>query len=82
MTHHPPIALRVVKANKSDWYNINKHFVHLLKDPKVTALSVYGSSTPGSFAIMEHLVDFKLAIDPPPDTAKTLLPGAKAGDPV
>lgn len=31
---------------------------------------------------MEHLVDFKLAIDPPPDAAKNLLPGAKTGDPV
>ena len=49
----------------------------------MTALSAFGSSAPGSFAIIEQSVNFKLAIDSPPDDAvKTLLPGAKAGDPV
>lgn len=31
---------------------------------------------------MKHVVDLKLAIDPPPDAAKNLPPSAKAGDPV
>ncbi|TAQ88145.1 hypothetical protein B7494_g3553 [Chlorociboria aeruginascens] len=53
-----------------------------MTDLKVVALTLYGSSAPGHFSIMEHAVSFKLAVDPPPQAAPRLPPGAKAGDTV
>lgn len=46
----------------------------------VEAISIDGSSEPGSFAAMENVVRFTLAVDPPPDAAKNLPPGIKKGD--
>lgn len=75
-------ALCVVNVNREIWYNINKAFVQGVTDTSVTAISLYGSSEPGSFAVMENLVSFKLTSDPPPGAADNLPPGAKAGDTV
>ncbi len=75
-------ALGIVKANSDVWYNINKQFVGLMTDLSVTALALDGSSEPGAFANLEHVVSFKLVVDPPPEAASNLPPGAKAGDTV
>lgn len=72
----------MVRLPRDDWYNVNKGFTELLTDLKVIAISLYGSSEPGEFAIMEHAVSFKLAHDPPPQAVDNLPPGAKKGDPV
>jgi hypothetical protein len=82
LTHYPPSALGVVNVNRETWYNINKNFVGLIDDLAVVALTLYGSSAPGSFAILEHVVSFKLKYDPPPEAADNLPRGAKAGDKV
>lgn len=47
---------------------------------KVQAISIDGSSEPGSFAIMENVVWFTLAVDPPEEAKKNLPPGIKKGD--
>ena len=52
----------------------------MLQGLKVTAISVGGSSLPGQFSILEHWVEFTLKQDPPPESAKHLPQGAKAGD--
>ena len=49
-------------------------------DTKVTALTLDGSIKPGSFTILENLVEFTLTMDPPPPPARNLPPGAKKGD--
>lgn len=51
-----------------------------MEDLKVVALTLDGSSRPGKFSILEHVVLFKLVKDVP-DGAKDNLPvGAKPGD--
>lgn len=74
------IPLGVIRAPRHAWNEINAGFTNLLSDLSVEALTLYGSSKPGSFSIMEHLVRFKLAQDPPPGAEGNLPPGAKKGD--
>jgi hypothetical protein len=81
-TRHPASALGVVNVNREDWYNINKNFVSLMEDLSVVAIKLDGSSAPGSFSTLEHAVKFKLTSNPPPQAARNLPPGAKAGDTV
>ena len=58
----------------------NSGFSGLLEGLSVEAISLYGSSDPGSFSVMEHAVFFTLK-DDPPEAAKTHLPpGVKKGD--
>lgn len=51
-----------------------------MSDLAVESLSLYGSSEPGSFSVMEHLVRFKLKTELPPGAAEHLPAGAKKGD--
>ncbi|KAH8667918.1 hypothetical protein BGZ60DRAFT_515384 [Tricladium varicosporioides] len=76
------IPLTIVKVNRDTWFDINKNFKSITTDTKVIAISLYGSSEPGHFSIMENLITFKLLADPPPQSATSLPPGAKAGDTV
>ena len=46
----------------------------------VEAISLHGSSEPGSFAIMENVVRFTLKVDPPEAAKPNLPPGIKKGD--
>lgn len=59
---------------------MNSGFSSLMTDILVEAISLYGSSEPGSFALMECVIRFTLAVDPPPEAAKNLPPGIKKGD--
>ena len=71
-----------MRAPREVWFNINKGFTELLTDLHVIAITLEGSSNPGHFANLEHVVWFKLAIDPPPEAVPNLPPGAKKGDTV
>lgn len=51
-----------------------------MTDVKVTALHIDGSSYPGKFAILENVVSFTLAVDPPEEAKANLPPGIKKGD--
>lgn len=53
-----------------------------MEDLRVIGLTLYGSSEPGSFSILEHVVWFKLISDPPPPSIPHLPVGAKPGDTV
>lgn len=64
---------------RETWYQVNKGFTSALRDLRVIAISLNGSSAPGHFCVFEHLVLFTLAVDPAPEQAKHLPPGAKAG---
>jgi hypothetical protein len=46
----------------------------------VEAISLHGSSEPGSFAIMENAIRFTLKIDPPEEAKAGLPAGIKKGD--
>jgi hypothetical protein len=46
----------------------------------VEALTLHGSSEPGSFALMENVIRFTLAIDPPEEVKPNLPAGIKKGD--
>jgi hypothetical protein len=74
------VPLGIVRVNRDEYYNINKGFSSLTADPYVVALSLTGSSAPGSHSIMECTVNFRLIADPPPSAAEHLPAGAKAGD--
>ncbi|RFU24732.1 hypothetical protein B7463_g11606, partial [Scytalidium lignicola] len=78
--HITDIPLKIVKAHKPVWYKANSGFSSLMTDVRVQAISIDGSSEPGSFAIMENVVWFTLAVDPPPEAAENLPPGIKKGD--
>ncbi|KAK3177679.1 hypothetical protein K4F52_009584 [Lecanicillium sp. MT-2017a] len=78
--HITDIPLTIVRASKEDWYQANSGFSSLMTNVTVEAISIDGSSEPGSFAIMENVVSFTLAVDPPPAAAKNLPPGIKKGD--
>ena len=52
----------------------------MLDDVSVTALTLHGSATPGSFSILEHVVNFKLKAHPPPEVMQHLPEGSKPGD--
>ena len=51
-----------------------------MEDLKVIALTIDGSSRPGKFSILEHVVFFKLIKDVPPPALDNLPVGAKPGD--
>ncbi|KAH8667518.1 hypothetical protein BGZ60DRAFT_505765 [Tricladium varicosporioides] len=74
------IPLGVVRSPKMAWYEQNKGFTNLLTDLQVQAISLYGSCSPGDFAIMEHVVWFTLKNDPPEAAKPNLPPGAMKGD--
>ncbi|KAH8654949.1 Alpha/Beta hydrolase protein [Tricladium varicosporioides] len=74
------IPISVVRSPKLSWFEQNKGFTNLLTDLEVQAISLYGSSAPGQFAIMEHVVWFRLKIDPPEPAKPNLPPGIKKGD--
>lgn len=67
---------------RDTWYYANKGFTSELNDLRVIAISLDGSSAPGHFCILEHLVQFSLKNDPAPEQLKHLPPGTKAGDPL
>ncbi|KAF7505882.1 hypothetical protein GJ744_012417 [Endocarpon pusillum] len=74
------IPLSVLQAPRSAWNQINAGFTNLFSDLAVESLSLYGSSKPGSFSVIEHLVRFKLKTELPPGAAEHLPAGAKKGD--
>ncbi|CEJ91370.1 hypothetical protein VHEMI07088 [[Torrubiella] hemipterigena] len=74
------ISLEIVRASKQTWNQVNSGFSSLMTNILVEAISLYGSSEPGSFALMECVIRFTLAVDPPPEAAKNLPPGIKKGD--
>ncbi|KAF7502196.1 hypothetical protein GJ744_006753 [Endocarpon pusillum] len=74
------ITLGVIRAPRHAWNDFSAGFMNLISDLSVEALTLYGSSDPGSFSIMEDVVRFKLAQDPPPGAKENLPPGSKKGD--
>ena len=80
LTINPLTALGALLVPRKEWNQINAGFTNLLSDLAVESLSLYGSSKPGSFSVMEHLVRFKLADHLPPGAAEHLPAGAKMGD--
>ena len=73
------LALAVIRAPKPVWNEINAGFTNLLTNLSVEALTLYGSTEPGAFSLMEHVVWAQLAVDPPPGGEENLPPGAKKG---
>ena len=51
-----------------------------MQDLKVIAISLDGTSEPGGFSILEHVVLFQLITDPPESAKPNLPEGAKSGD--
>jgi hypothetical protein len=51
-------------------------------DTVVEAFSLYGSSAPGQFALMENVLWFTMLAPPPPGVDMHFPPGTKAGDKV
>ncbi|KFY92902.1 hypothetical protein V498_04676 [Pseudogymnoascus sp. VKM F-4517 (FW-2822)] len=78
--HITDIPLAIVRADRDSWYQANKGFSSLMTDVKVQAISIDGSSKPGKFGIMENVVWFTLAVDPPESAKPGLPPGIKKGD--
>ena len=74
------LVFGLVRVPRDVWYEINKGVTQAVKDWKITAITLSGSSEPGSFAILEHVNSFKLAVDPSEELQPHLPPGAKAGD--
>ncbi|RDL40353.1 Uncharacterized protein BP5553_00332 [Venustampulla echinocandica] len=78
--HISDIPLSIVRSPKAAWFEQNKGFSSLMTDVQVQAISLSGSSAPGSFAAMENVVWFTLAIDPPEEAKPNLPPGIKKGE--
>lgn len=76
----PQTALGVLNVPRSVWNPINADFTNLLSGLAVESLSLYGSSQPGSFSVMEHLVRFTLKEHLPPGAEQHLPTGSKKGD--
>ncbi|KOS41953.1 hypothetical protein ACN38_g7180 [Penicillium nordicum] len=74
------IPLGIVRSPKKIWFEQNKGFGGLMTNISVEAISLHGSSEPGSFAVMENVVWFTLKIDPPEEAKPNLPPGIKKGD--
>ncbi|OJJ56846.1 hypothetical protein ASPSYDRAFT_59317 [Aspergillus sydowii CBS 593.65] len=74
------IPLGIVRSPKEVWYQQNKGFAGLMTDISVEAISLHGSSEPGSFAVLENVVRFTLKVDPPEAAKPNLPPGIKKGD--
>ncbi|KAJ5809311.1 uncharacterized protein N7503_001529 [Penicillium pulvis] len=71
--HMSDIPLGIVRSPKETWFQQNKGFGGLMKDISVEAISLHGSSEPGSCAVLESVTRFTLKIDPP-EAAKPNLP--------
>ncbi|KFY19075.1 hypothetical protein V491_04604 [Pseudogymnoascus sp. VKM F-3775] len=78
--HITDIPLAIVRADRDTWYEANRGFSSLMSDVKVTALHIDGSSKPHGFGILENVVSFTLAVDPPESAKPGLPPGIKKGD--
>ncbi|RDL39996.1 Uncharacterized protein BP5553_04336 [Venustampulla echinocandica] len=78
--HITDIPLAIVRSPKAAWYQQNKGFSSLMTDVRVQAISIAGSSAPDSFAAMENVIWFTLAVDPPEAAKPGLPPGIKKGD--
>ncbi|OBT74757.1 hypothetical protein VF21_06637 [Pseudogymnoascus sp. 05NY08] len=78
--HITDIPLAIVRADRTQWLGANSGFSSLMTDVKVQAISIDGSSAPCSFGIMENVVWFTLAVDPPEAAKPGLPPGIKKGD--
>ncbi|OBT82012.1 hypothetical protein VE02_10094 [Pseudogymnoascus sp. 03VT05] len=74
------ISLAIVRSPKETWYQQNKGFSTLMTNVSVDAISLHGSSAPGSFAILENVIRFTLKVDPPEEAKAGLPPGIKKGD--
>ncbi|CAG7942972.1 unnamed protein product [Penicillium nalgiovense] len=74
------IPLGIVRSSKEAWFHQNSAFSNLMTNISVEAISLHGSSEPGSFAVMENVVRFTLKIDPPEEAKANLPPGIKKGD--
>lgn len=80
VTHDSFTAIGIVRSPKETWHQQNKGFSGLMTDISVEAISLHGSSEPGSFAIMENVIRFTLKVDPPEEVKANLPPGIKKGD--
>lgn len=80
LTHCFYTALAIVRADREQWLGANRGFSSLMTDVKVQAISIDGSSEPCKFGIMENVVWFTLAVDPPESAKPGLPPGIKKGD--
>ncbi|OBT55539.1 hypothetical protein VE04_04277 [Pseudogymnoascus sp. 24MN13] len=78
--HITDIPLAIVRADKNQWLGANSGFSSLMTDVKVQAISIDGGSGPCEFGIMENVVWFTLAVDPPEAAKPGLPPGIKKGD--
>ncbi|KAL5353739.1 hypothetical protein ACLOAV_001780 [Pseudogymnoascus australis] len=78
--HMSDISLGIVRSPKETWYQQNKGFSTLMTNISVEAISLHGSSAPGSFAILENVIRFTLKVDPPEEAKAGLPPGIKKGD--
>ncbi|KFY26692.1 hypothetical protein V493_03936 [Pseudogymnoascus sp. VKM F-4281 (FW-2241)] len=78
--HITDIPLSIVRADREQWLQVNSGFSSLMTDVKVQAISIDGSSEPGKFSVMENVVWFTLAVDPPESAKPGLPPGIKKGD--
>ncbi|OQD67945.1 hypothetical protein PENPOL_c003G05216 [Penicillium polonicum] len=74
------VAIGIVRSPKDAWYQQNKGFSGLMTNISVEAISLHGSSEPGSFAVLENVVRFTLNVDPPEAAKPNLPPGIKKGD--
>lgn len=74
------IARGIVRATADTWYQHNKGFNTFMTDISVKAISLHGSSEPGSFAVLENVVRFTLAADPPERAKDMFPPGIQKGD--
>ncbi|KFZ12972.1 hypothetical protein V502_06832 [Pseudogymnoascus sp. VKM F-4520 (FW-2644)] len=78
--HITDIPLAIVRADRQTWLKANSGFSSLMTDVKVVAISIDGSSDPCKFGILENVVWFTLAVDPPEEAKPGLPPGIKKGD--
>jgi hypothetical protein len=80
LTRYSSVALAIVRSPKETWYQQNKGFSTLMTNVSVEAISLHGSSAPGSFAILENVIRFTLKVDPPEEAKAGLPSGTKKGD--
>ncbi|OJJ04250.1 hypothetical protein ASPVEDRAFT_43712 [Aspergillus versicolor CBS 583.65] len=78
--HMSDIPLGIVRSPKHTWFEQNKGFGGLMTKISVEAITLNGSSEPGSFAVLENVVRFTLKIDPPEAAKPNLPPGIKKGE--
>ncbi|KAJ6011671.1 hypothetical protein N7451_003083 [Penicillium sp. IBT 35674x] len=78
--HMSDIPLGIVRSPKEAWFQQNKGFGGLMTNISVEAISLHGSSEPGSVAVLESVTRFTLKVDPPEAAKPNLPPGIKKGD--